>query len=96
MVCLLHQCELPFRHLFKKLDGTTANPIHFQGPIGKLLAGDVWKRPIQKFKRIEIDYPELPTEVVDSLSTDAQYLYKICDAVSKGELIITYCISLCL
>jgi len=42
IVCLLHHCELPFRHLFVKLDGTTTGPDSFSGPIGKLIAGGLY------------------------------------------------------
>lgn len=34
-ICMLHLNELPFRHLFLKLDGTTAGPKSFSGVLGK-------------------------------------------------------------
>lgn len=34
-ICMLHLNELPFRHLFIKLDGTTTGPYSFNGPLGK-------------------------------------------------------------
>ena len=34
--CNLHQNELPFRSLFKKIDGATKSPNHFAGPTGKI------------------------------------------------------------
>ena len=33
--CALHQNELPFRAIFKKLDGVTTGPQSFSGPLGK-------------------------------------------------------------
>jgi len=35
--CSLHQNELPFRAVFKHLDGSTKSPTAFTGPLGKLL-----------------------------------------------------------
>lgn len=37
-ICLLHFNELPYRHLFKHLDGETTGPTCFFGKIGKQLA----------------------------------------------------------
>jgi len=35
VVCLLHCNELPLRHVFLELDGTTKSPDSFSGPVGK-------------------------------------------------------------
>ena len=40
-VCLLHCSELPLRHVFLELDGTTKSPDSFSGPVGKKLNGKV-------------------------------------------------------
>ncbi|GBP60289.1 hypothetical protein EVAR_91571_1 [Eumeta japonica] len=37
IICLLHMNELPFRHLFEHIDGTTSGPRTFSGSIGKEL-----------------------------------------------------------
>ena len=36
-VCMLHMNELPFRKLFKSIDGPTAGDKEFKGPLGKVL-----------------------------------------------------------
>jgi len=35
VVCLLHCNELPLRHVFLELNGTTKSPDSFSGPVGK-------------------------------------------------------------
>ena len=40
-ICLLHLNELPLRHVFIYLDGTTKSPDKFAGPIGSQLNGNV-------------------------------------------------------
>ena len=37
--CLLHQNELPFRHLFTSIDGASLGPESYSGKIGKLISG---------------------------------------------------------
>ena len=41
VVCLLHLNELPLRHIFQMLDGTTTGPESFSGPIGKSIVEKV-------------------------------------------------------
>lgn len=48
LICLLHCNELPLRALIQHLDGKTAGPGQFKGPIGKLL-DDCEKQVIVKF-----------------------------------------------
>lgn len=48
LICLLHCNELPLRALIQHLDGKTAGPGQFKGPIGNLL-DDCEKQPIVKF-----------------------------------------------
>ena len=53
VICLLHTNELPLRHVFTMLDGTTNSPDTFAGPIGKCLTGDVSSWPVAaNFKSI--------------------------------------------
>ena len=86
-ICLLHCNELPFRHVFKLLDGTTNSPDSFNGPIGKVLGSCVSKWPVVRFKRIKSSgLKVLPDEVVNDLSTDQNYAYRMCLAVSKGTV----------
>ena len=86
-VCLLHHYELPLRALFTHLDGTTAGPNCFSGPLGKMIATDVWKLPYNKnFKRLNLlDFPDVPEEVVQSLSTDAKLLHNMCQLANTGN-----------
>lgn len=87
VVCLLHANELPLRHVFTKLDGTTNSPDTFTGPIGKNLNGTVSDWPVVAFKKISNPhFPELPQSVVDDLSTDQHYAYRICMAVILGSV----------
>lgn len=80
LICLLHANELPLRHLLHALDGKTTGPHSLSGPIGSLLA-TCESRPVKKFLAIEADLPEINEE---DLSTDQQYLYKICCAIKTG------------
>ena len=50
-ICLLHTNELPLRHLFQHLDGTSSGPQSFSGVIGKMLTS-CEKLPIVKFEKI--------------------------------------------
>ena len=51
-ICLLHTNELPLRHVFTELDGTTKSPDSFSSPIGSKLDGSVSEWPVVQFKRI--------------------------------------------
>ena len=71
--------EMPLRPLHAKLEGKTARPRSFAGPIGKLL--DSCKNlAIMKFKPTANF--NLHIEPSD-LSTDQMYLYEVC-LVSSG------------
>ena len=81
-ICVLHTCELPFRHIFLFFDGKSMGPSAFQGPIGKMITSR--KEPFEKivkFKRISGKVPQLSDDFVKNLSCDAKYLYDICLAV---------------
>jgi hypothetical protein len=80
-VCMLHINELPLRHLFMHLDGTTTGPQSFCGPIGKALK-DVERQPVVKFAAIHSILPDMPSK---DLSTDQRYLYEITTAVVEGR-----------
>jgi len=85
-ICLLHCNELPLRHIFKTLDGTTKSPSSFSGPIGKELSGSVTEWDVVKFKPIpNSDFPVLPPLLLDSLSTDQFYAYNICWEIIQGN-----------
>ena len=85
IVCLLHHCELPFRKLFEALDGQTSGPNSFCGPIGQMASTNVWEMSPLSFEPIHInDIPDLTPEVLEKLSTDARYLYDMCNLVNYG------------
>lgn len=50
-ICLLHLNELPLRHVFMKLDGTTKGPDKFAGSIGSKLNGNVSEWKVVKFNQ---------------------------------------------
>jgi hypothetical protein len=81
LICQLHFNELPLRHLLLHLDGVTSGPRSFSGPIGKQMS-TCEKSPIVAFSPIDVNLPDM-TDV--TLSTDQQYLYKMCKAVGSGS-----------
>lgn len=83
LICLLHFNELPFRHLFIHLDGTTSGPNAFKGPIGKQLkySSDL---EVTKFQKISCALPDISP--FNILSTDQQYLYRMCLGISSGNI----------
>jgi hypothetical protein len=83
IVCLLHANELPLRHLFQHLDGSTTGPRGFSGPIGNALSLCIDK-PIVAFQPICLK-EQLPSVDVRDLSTDQQYLRLMCEAVNSGD-----------
>ena len=52
VVCLLHTNELPLRHVFVELDGSTKSLNAFAQPIGKKLDSNVSQWPVVTFKSI--------------------------------------------
>ena len=80
LICQLHSNELPLRHLLQNLDGKTAGPTAFTGPIGKNLT-ECEKHPVTKFAAIICE----PLPHLQDLSTDQEYLYKIHTAIRSGE-----------
>ena len=65
--------------------GPTNSPDSFTGPIGKKLDGCVSKWPIANFKNIpNVHFPDIPHSVVDELSSEQHYAYRICMAIMVG------------
>ena len=83
-ICQLHANELPLRHLVQHLDGGTAGPNRFSGPIGKAMA-NCENLPVIKFAAISNEFPKIDIEVIKDLSTDQRYLWDICQAVTNGN-----------
>lgn len=80
IVCLLHMNELPLRHLFIHIDGSTSGSQTFTRKIGKELES-CENRPVVLFQSIPAELPEISTQ---TMSTDQKYLYKIVTAVITG------------
>ena len=78
----MHTNELPLRHLLQHLDGKTTGPKGYWGEIGKNLE-NCEKRPIIQFRKIDVSFPEID---LSELSTGQQYLYGICNGISKGTI----------
>ena len=86
VVCLNHQSELPYRALFRKLDGETTGPSSFSGPIGRMLAGPVHQLPLAQFPPLPgAELPTLPPDVVSGLSKDLRLLVECATAVASGD-----------
>ena len=86
-ICLLHTNELPLRHVFKHLDGVSASPDIFPGPISKELNGLVSDWKVVNFRPLSSnEFPYLPQEVIQNLSSDQFYAYQICRAVISGKV----------
>ena len=87
VVCLNHQAELPYRAVFRNLDGETTGPASFSGPIGKQLAGAVHQLPVAKFPPLSgAELPVLPSDVVSGLSKDLQLLVECAAGVASGDV----------
>ena len=86
-ICLLHLNKLPLSHVFQMIGGTTNGPQSFACPIRKAITGKVSTWQVTTFKKIENDdFPAISNFVLETLSTDQYYAYKICQAVISGEL----------
>lgn len=82
-ICMLHLNELPFRHLFLKLDGATTGPKSFTGVLGKKLK-DCEKSDMVEFESISCEYFPNLDDYQNKLSQDQKYLYKMCRAIISG------------
>ena len=84
--CSLHQNELPFRAVFKFLDGGTKTPSTFSGPLGKLCAGNHHSLPQVAFAPMKgsLDNITFADEVVSDLSRDQRLLYEYVKVISSG------------
>ena len=84
---LLHLNELPLTHVFQNLDGITSGPYSFSGPIGRQLNGAVSEWKVVKFKSIpNPKFPVISNSLMDDLSSDQYYAYRICSAVMLGSV----------
>ncbi|KAL7292854.1 hypothetical protein TKK_0013529 [Trichogramma kaykai] len=82
VVCLLHFNQLPFRHLFEKINGPATGPQTYTETIGKSLK-NCETRKIVKFKRISTA-ETLPISDPSTLSKDQHYMYQCYEAIKSG------------
>ena len=85
--CSLHQNELPFRALFKHLDGTTKSPTTVNGPLGKLCTNDCHNLPQKSFPAVEnpLEF-HFGMKDMDSLSSDLRLLYEYTFGISRDKV----------
>ena len=87
VICLLYLNKLPLRHIFQNLDGVTSGLDSFSGPIGRQLNGAVSGWKVVKFKSIpNPKFRVIPNSLMDDLSSDQYYTYRICSAVMLGSV----------
>ena len=84
----LHQNKLPLRPIFKKLDGETAGPKSFNGPLAQKCAENIHLIPPVQFNFIKtnINAGFLKTEVKNDLNNDQKLLLEYCVSISSGEI----------
>ena len=80
-ICLLHASEIPFRDLFKIVDGVSTGPRSGQGQISRAIdmKSNLLKLPIVQFEPMPGCVKEIQNAAVISyLSYEQKYLYKMC------------------
>ena len=87
LVCFLHTNELPLRHLVADTDGPTTSDHTFSGPLGKALSFATDLEPNPRFPKISIGpgLIKLDKEVIDDLSSDQKYGYRMVNAIRSGN-----------
>ena len=71
--------ELPLRHVFATLNGSTRGPNTFTGPTEKSLHGPASTWSVSQFESMPtFSFPKLSAHVVKDLSDDQYYAYRIC------------------
>jgi hypothetical protein len=86
--CSLHQNELPFRTVFKFLDGSTKSSTTFSGPLGKLCEIDHQDLPQTKFTTLSgpLNDVQFPDETLADLSNDQRLLLEYIRGISSGRV----------
>lgn len=83
-ICQLHLNELPFRHIFKELDGKTTGPSSYFGCIGSAIDAELVNLELAKFCKVRGRVKQIPDAVTNQFTEDQKYLYDICLAVQTG------------
>ena len=86
--CALHQNELPFRAVFKHLDGSTKSPSTFTGPLGKLCEIDHHDLPQVEFTKLsgDLDNMKLSEDTLNDLSSDQRLFLEYVQGISRGKV----------
>ena len=85
IVCMLHLNELPLWRIFQQLGVSAKEPDSFSGMIGKQLNERVLSWTVDNFQPILNDqFPILPDEAIENLSSDQYYALLMCQGVMKG------------
>jgi hypothetical protein len=82
------QNELPFRAVYKHVDGTTKSPTTFNGPLGKPCCNDFQHLSQVKFIRISgsLDDMEFPDVTIKDMKTDQRLLLEYSLGISGGRV----------
>lgn len=84
--CSLHQNELPFRALFKNLDGCAKGPTTFSGPLGKLCSNDYHDLPQIAFSPISSPLDSIvKIDQINDLSCDQRLLFEYTVGISRSS-----------
>lgn len=86
--CSLHQNELPFRAIFKHLDGTTKSPTAFTGNLGKLCCNDYENTPQVEFPKVSspLDDMVFDESTLHDMSSDQRLLLEYVRGISRGKV----------
>ena len=86
--CALHQNELPFKAIFKKLDGGTTGPRSFGGILGQKCKENNHELPQVSFNKIETPIGEgyISAAVLNDLSSDQRLLFEYCKGIGSGRV----------
>ena len=85
-VCQIHGNELNLRHVFASLNGMTAGPKAFTGPIGKAAVTIQGAEAVAEFRPIPGQVQEIAPNIAANLSNDQLLLYRLALAVQSGSV----------
>ncbi|CAB4067051.1 unnamed protein product [Lepeophtheirus salmonis] len=88
IICLLHENELPFRHLFEEIDGKTEGPGNYTGFIGKTISSKdgLNLKPPEEGEMFEAADGKVHMIDYEIKNNDIDYLYPTCDLVQDGPI----------
>ena len=86
--CSLYQNELPFRAVFKHLDGSTKSTTAFTGPLGKLCETAHHDLPQVEFTQLSgpLDHMKFDETTLDDLTSNQRLLLEYVLGISKGKV----------